>query len=408
MTKYLSTLLVLLLACPVLDADAQFKRLRDRAKKRAKEKIERRADREVDKAVDKSMDEAERRGRDAIEGLFDGDDSEFAAELDLGPIESGSANADYLTYSETSQIWFPGMKFLSRFSKDVGKPSVTKRYYTKTRSRSDDGDASSSIMDASNMSMTHIDHEEKKFFTYNFDEMMDAATSATQQAQEEMDVDTEEMEQSIEEADVKFDFNVEVRNTGTPENILGVNAKQVIVIIETKASAQNPETMERHRGRFFTILDTWKSEEVAGQNVVADFGRTMMNGMRGPDMFQNDQQPFAGLPIDGRITDSFQKAAEELEKIPGFDVRTGTYFVLVPEGQELDVELAMESTGASLADLGQTEGEPAKQSTVMRSITHIHDLHTQPHPSGLFSPDTSTYTEIDPLAMFMTPAEDEQ
>ena len=173
--KYICTLLIVLLMAPVLDADAQLGRLKDRAKKRAQDKIERKADRQVDKAVDESMEKVEQTGKDAVSGMFKGGDDQFAAELNLGPIATSPADAKYLTYSETTQFWMPGMKFLSRFNKDLKEPTVTTKYYTSSHSRSDDG-KTSSIIDASDLRFTFMDHEDKTFFSYTADEMMAAVS----------------------------------------------------------------------------------------------------------------------------------------------------------------------------------------------------------------------------------------
>lgn len=405
--KSICLLLALLMVAPVMEADAQLgKRLKKRAKDRAKERIERKAERQVDKSVDKTIDTAEQKGRDAVEGMFKGGDDQFATELNLGAIASSPADADNLTYQETTQLWFPGMKFLARFSKDLKEPSVKTYYYTKTHSRTDEGD-NSTILDANDLRFTVADHKEKTFFSYTLDEMASASSAIAAQAtadlssvDEDEGEEDEDREEAMDKINATYDFSVDIRETGVVENILTTDASQVLVIIRTDVQATDEETREKVGGQFYTILDTWKALNVAGRKTIESLHKNMAEGFSSTAMFQDSQDKLATMPLDPRVMSSMEKASEELAKIEGFAVRTGTYFVIVPDGQELDINKAMETSGGSLAGLAPQDGESSEQVTVLKSITHVHDLHTNPHPSGLFAIDTSTYEQINPLAMF--------
>lgn len=404
MTRFTKAFILLLLAALFIPetADAQLlKRLKDRAKERVEKKVEDKADQAVDKAVDEAAEDVESAAKSAFERRS------RAEALDLGPNAVGPADAPHVRYRSTTSM---NLGMLGRMARFLGKELETQSETVSIsglRQRTDAGDQST-ILDLENGSMIMLDHEKRQYTVMTFDEMVERMDDALAEMKNQDD-QPEQADGSGQEIDADVEFDMSVERTGRAESINGAPSEQLLLTMRADFDIQGTDENGEEasvRGTTYALVDTWTSSDIAGLKTIQNFERYAGEQM-GASLQQSDfGSSLQAMGMDPRTGELIEEAGKEMQKLDGLVVRSTTHLILVPEGQALDVEAALnppsgqEGGGANaFAQMaaGTEEGgnaAPAEQVTLMRITTQISDLQVDPLPADHFE-ITPDYKKVD-------------
>lgn len=286
----------------------------------------------------------------------------------IAAVPDAAASQD-LRYHTVSRAEFAGMMgTMMRMTAGGNEADTTTTWMKGSRLRTDDADATSSIIDLSTMEMTMLDHEARTYWTTSFEEMMASAEAAMAEADARMEERAQEGEEVPE-----IQYTLDVDRTGERREINGFDAEQVIMTMRIEPdpeAAQDSEDADaaaamEGAGVMTWVTEMWLSTEVptwermreaVGEN--AEFFRDRA----GDDM----SGMMTGSP---RMRAAMEEMGEQMEGLEGESVRTVIFLVLVPTGVDFDREAVMAMAdeplpeGPSLSELmGQAVAESAKES----------------------------------------------
>lgn len=217
------------------------------------------------------------------------------------------------------------------------KPSEAEQYITSQYMRSDESKRASTLMQIPEGKFVSMDHKKKQYFEMSFEDMTSMAESMTANMQESWQESKEEMEEEGANVDVKFD--VSVTDLGESQKIAGYKANRKLLQVEVQYTAEDQQTGEQGSGNFYSLTEMWVSNEAPGQDIIKAFGENYAKKMG--EAFGGSQSGFANMASmmgDERMGAAMGKVAEEMTKLEGVALKTISYFVLVPDGKELDVD----------------------------------------------------------------------
>jgi hypothetical protein len=289
--------------------------------------------------------------------------------LVLAALLPDTARSQDLRYHTVSRAEFAGMMgTMMRMTAGGNEADTTTTWMKGSKLRTDDADATSSIIDLSTMEMTMLDHENRTYWTTSFEEMVASAEAAMAEA------DTRMEEQSREGEEVpEIQYTLDVDRTGERREINGFDSEQVIMTMRIEPdpeAAQDSEDADaaaamEGAGQMTWVTEMWLSTEVptwermreaVGENVelFQDPGASDMSGM---------------MTASPRMRAAMEEMGEQMEGLEGESVRTVMFLVLVPNGVDFDQEAVMAMAdeplpeGPSLSELmGQAMAESAKES----------------------------------------------
>lgn len=251
--------------------------------------------------------------------------------------------------------------------------------------RTDEGEATSTIIDLAAKRYTFLDHGERTYYSVSFEEMMAQAEAAMAQLSE--------AQPSAGGAPP-----IEVERTGKTQTIEGVTAEQLVMWMEPAAGGQ-PQA--EGMGSMAFVSEIWYSKDFPGYEELMKAQEAMGAGAAGLD---------AALAGDPAMAEWGKRLAEEMKGLEGIPVRTVTSMVMVPPGATFDREAVLAAGdkpsegggGASAANaarqaLGglmgrgrrQQQEQPAPdaaptQSVFMRVIQTVQDVKTGAIPDERF------------------------
>lgn len=396
--KRITNLLILLLLAAVVfpgTADAQ---LLKRIKERAKERVERKVEDKADQAVDSAVDEAAEGVEDAAASAFER--KTRAEDLNLGPNATGPANAPQVRYRSTTSMNLGALGRMARlFGKEIENQSETIAI-SGERQRTD-ADNQSTIIDLDTGNFVTLDHERRQYSVWSFDEMMQRMDEAVAEMEKQAEAPAAQpqTEQRSDEQDVEADveFDMSVDRTGRKETINGAPSEQVLLTIRADFDVRSTDESgqeESVQGTTYALVDSWTSSELAGIETINDFQRRMAGQMAADLQASETGASISAMGLDPRMGELMKEAGEELEALDGMVVRSTMHLVLVPEGQELDVEAVLNPTDAGgdagaleqMAANAEAEGDasPTQQFTLLRVTTQVSDLQIEPLPDDYF------------------------
>ena len=264
----------------------------------------------------------------------------------------------------------------------------------------------STITDAEALTITEIDHETKTYRVISIAEAAEQARAQLEAAQAQMD----EASAETQDAASDYSFTVRVEHPDRTATINGVPATQHLIIIETKYEGEQAEEAEEdpYGGRSFTVTELWLTDQIAGVETMQAFearvGAEMAAAM-GPD-------PLAFAPMmagqDPRAAAAFARMADEMQAMDGgLAVRTTMHNVVVPEGEELNLEAVFQEAQTArerpkgLAGLmqmaedaeAQSDDGAVRQQTVFRVGFDLSDLVTDPIDASYYTVPAA-YTQV--------------
>ncbi len=310
-----------------------------------------------------------------------------------------------------------GLGRMMRLMPGLGDPVRETVYYSGLRMRTDDDrDASSTIMNAEDGSITWLDHESKTYRRMAMGDMVDAmrgARAGMAEAMEEAQEQAEEERAGEMPADsVRYEVHFSTDRTGERERIAGYEAEQVVLTVEIVGETYAEEGDSVIRGSLVVLTELWLSEGFPGHAAERAFQEAWAGRMMDDLAVGEEAEDMSAIfAHDPRIREGLERLQEQLGGLEGTTLRTVSHFVSVPDGVEFDREKVIADAGRSLlADVGEgiargaargarrrlgrllggrnreenREPEP-KQVVIMRTTSEVEEVGTGTVPVGLFS-----------------------
>jgi len=227
--------------------------------------------------------------------------------------------ADF-SYQETTQMTggalVNALRMLGPFTRKAREPIVS-TVLIKGNRMATLGKDTGSVIDLDKETFTEIDFSKKTYSVVTFAEMRQAMERAMAKAQEKQD-------KGKQKSDAKIDAKISSKATGLSKTVNGVNAKELVVTIETQVTDAkgNSSTMT-------VINDSWVGD-VPGYDQVRAFHKKMAEKLAytfSPAMSQmamTQPQLMEGLTV----------SAKEMDKLDGVPVQTIVKMGGPPEAAE--------------------------------------------------------------------------
>ncbi len=271
------------------------------------------------------------------------------------------------------------------------KPTKSEIYVNEQNMRSNDGDRSFSIFSIPKGTIASADAKKKTYYEMGFDEMTSMFAS--------MQKDTRQQAQDAGYDPEDFEFDVSVTDLNESEEIAGYTANKKLFRLEMRYTTEavddegNPVTTA---GKFYAVSIVSLAQGVPGFEIIETFGKNYATKMgnsfaRNNAGFASMQQAFMS---DSRMKPAMEKLAEETKQLEGAPLRTITYLILGPEGEELNLDFilkkeepapkkkkgglgrfakkALKGRGISIGD----EEDPSEQSGEIKEQTILTETET--------------------------------
>jgi len=406
------------------DANAQLGGLLKRTKasaenalqKKAEDEAQKQIDQQVEKLVGELWDEAaDQFGKMLMSALPKAKTSvdlkkglirqEGREDIKIRNNDSKPTDSEYVRYLIVSTMNLPSQ--LAELSSMFGNGTVEEVWLRGDLKLTTDSE-SGTLTDATKEQFINLDHSAEEYWTTDFGEMYDMASSAmiNMNAQiEEMSDST--LAEATEQPTFEMESKVSVKK-GKKKKIRGIQAQQHIVIVEMVTKS---EETDEEQGKFYMITDIWTAEKFGGSETIATYdkrlGEIMMQSITESSMNANlDLSAFG----DPRMAESLAEATEKLSEIKGTPIETNSYFVVGPADEKLDLEIVLK--GEEETDVRSFSGvsyeEPVvTQATMFSTTTFISNLETDSFDLTIFD-IPSTYSEIEsPFKRYLKMTEEE-
>lgn len=228
---------------------------------------------------------------------------------------------------------------LGNLSGLVGNKPIVSDVYMSKDYMLDTNKDDATLFSVADEKITFMNRKKKTYYEMTFDDMASYLSSIQQDVQEDLD----QAEQDIPE--VEFDFSVV--DKGESMNISGHSADRKLMQIEMKYTAEQTNEdgqTETASGKFYTLVDMWVSKDVPGSEVMKEYSERYAESL-GEAFGSAGNSALTGLAQvmqqDPRMGPAMEKVQEEMLKVDGITLKSNTYFVLVPESMELDLNAVM-------------------------------------------------------------------
>jgi hypothetical protein len=189
------------------------------------------------------------------------------------------------------------------------------------------------IIDADAGRFTHVDHKQKTYTSFTFDEMANAMQQATTSARADMQKAKAEQakDPKARKDSVTVNYKVAVDRPGEHAKIAGYDAERVFLTITMEAEATPEGQKTEQVGSLVLLIDQWRSTNAPQIAAAAEFQRAYAQKV-GQTFRPTVEGLQAAFSSDPRIKTGFEAAGKELAKVPGISLRSVTYVAAVPAG----------------------------------------------------------------------------
>ncbi len=218
------------------------------------------------------------------------------------------------------------------------KPVESTTYVTDQYMRVEDDDNSATIYSVPQAKMIFLDRKNKTYYEIAFDDLTNMFSAMQEEAEQQLE--TQEAGDA-EMPEIEFDLSVD--DLGETRDIAGRNASRKLMRMDMKYTAEGTDS-EGHTttasGNFYTLSDMWVASGMDDHEVVKAFHQNFSEQM-GASLTNNNQGMASAFQQafqqDARLGPAMEKMREEMQELDGLALQSKMYFVLVPEGAELDV-----------------------------------------------------------------------
>lgn len=323
----------------------------------------------------------------------------FATALTGEVVAAPAALAQDVEVTSTSKVELSGI-LGDAFRLFGGGGETTEKTYIKgARMRTDTEDVST-IVDLENGRFITIDHKQKTYTLVTLDHMAEAMEQVKADVSAELAQARAEAPPG-ERGDVQLRYDVQLDRTSDRARIGGLDAQRHFMTIATNATV-TPEGGEAEAaGTMVLLIETWNAKDTPAQRALEQFA----TGVPASTQLRNQaamEQMSAAFPGGSSLAEAMKKAGDEMSKIEGYDMRSTTYFVLVPPGLELDREAVLsggQSGGARKGGIRgilsraagiQRQDEPPpdepRQVSIAKMTTEVKEMKTRTLEGSLFEP----------------------
>ncbi len=333
--------------------------------------------------------------------------------LFIGLFASVSMAQD-LRYNESTRMRLEGLGIVGRALGRVGSEEEVFLKGDKMLVRSEDG--ADTVTDLESDRFIYINNDDEEYAIVTFEEMAEEMGRMMEEGAGRMQEAEREAEAQGTEQDFDFDFSAEA--TGERDEINGYDAEQMLMTLRVAFTVEGEGEegeVQTARGNFYALVDTWLTEEVPNYDQLSAFreeqARKMgeaMGAAGGAGSMMEAMQ--TAMQQDERMGAAMAKVAEEMAKVEGAPVRTVTYYILAPEGEDLNVDLALGReekparrrglgglVGGALRNRGINVGgadeeseegkmEISEQKTLLSITTEMTDIETDNLDPEIFLP----------------------
>jgi hypothetical protein len=231
------------------------------------------------------------------------------------------------------------------------------------------------VIDLDGGRMLMIDHQDRSYMTFTFEEMAQISSEAVQSAREaaetgepQVSAEREELERTLEEAEATLNVRVRAESTGRRQSLgSGLDAVQHFVITDFEATAVPEGVDQPEGGSMYFLAELWKSSDVPSPEALLEgWAEEMASDPRFQAMADEavesigsaDESLAMTLAMwDPQVAAGLQKAAEATSGMEGTTVLSKTTIALVPLGVEVNREELLAWEPATMGD--QLRGEAA-------------------------------------------------
>ncbi len=282
-------------------------------------------------------------------------------------LEQSHAAGQDLTYTTVTRGEFGGaLGTLLRFVPGAHDPMRETVFMKGHLMRTDEG-RTSTIMNFQEGLFTHLDHQERSYFSFNLAEMQAELAAAL----EGLELDQPE-DAPAEEPEVTFDVRLSTERTGRRMSFDGYSAEQVLMVVEVVPRSTDPAAPPEEAGSMVLFNEVWLSTDFPNLSAIWEAqmaaGQEMIEGIQG-GFTAALQQAFTSDP---RMEEAFERGAQELQEMEGMPVRTVSSFVILAPGAQLDRDAVLAAVDQPLsAGTGEVVAEGAQEAAraAVRSLT---------------------------------------
>ena len=202
---------------------------------------------------------------------------------------AGSGLLADFTYQETSTITGGMMKSMmgvvGAFNKQAKEP-IQATIAVKGDMMVHRTATTASIIDLASGTITHIDFQKKQYSVMTFEEMKQMMEQMSQKAKSQKGNQPE------------MTFKVSANATGKTKQVLGFDAKEMIMKMEMEGQATDKDTGQTQKGGMTVTTDMWIAPGIPGYQEVRDFHKRMaerLNWTPGGNMFMADPKVSQGM-----------------------------------------------------------------------------------------------------------------
>lgn len=226
---------------------------------------------------------------------------------------TGSAAAQGVTYVTVSKAEMAGaMGMVARMAPGALDETRVTTSMQGLFVRSDEGTATSTIMDLAEGRYTFLNHEERTYYTLTLAEMMAQAQGA--------------MGAVAGGGPGSGGPELKVERTGQTRSFDGYTAEQLLLLVEPGPMEGGGSGAEGAMATAF-LTEVWVSRDFPGHEAFRRAQEAAATGAMGAA---------GGFAVDPAMMEASMRLAEEMKGLDGVPVRTVTSFVMVPPGATFD------------------------------------------------------------------------
>jgi hypothetical protein len=202
---------------------------------------------------------------------------------------AGSGLLADFTYQETSTITGGMMKSMmgvvGAFNKQAKEP-IQATIAVKGDMMVHRTATTASVIDLASGTITHIDFQKKQYSVMTFEEMKQMMEQMSQKAKSQKGNQPE------------MTFKVSANATGKTKQVLGFDAKEMIMKMEMEGQATDKDTGQTQKGGMTVTTDMWIAQGIPGYQEVREFHKRMaerLNWSPGGNMFMADPKVSQGM-----------------------------------------------------------------------------------------------------------------
>ena len=272
---------------------------------------------------------------------------------------ASSVAAQDVRYNAVTDVEFGGALGTLMNFVPGGDQSLHETVYIKGPLVRTDTDEESTIVDYASGTITVELHEAKLFYTITFEQALHAAVFLADAARDGRE-GTVEAEEDLEEMD--FEFSLSTDGSGKRDQVMGYDSRQTLMTLEVEGEMTRTDDETTPVGNLAMITDTWMSQDfpahAAMERAFAEHGEEIRAQLE--DFGSSAAGLEAAFVHDPRLQAAVERNRDELEQLDGVPVKQTSYFVILPEGAELDRDAVLATEGQPISEgMGSILGRSA-------------------------------------------------